>query len=118
MRKAPTQDQIDNIAVKFIMNLPKEELSEKRIGYHFERAYFFFVDNYLCLPLIGDEKQKEKEMTTFFKMLLSVLWQSEFPKHSPAFICELINKNYRDVPAHGIILFNLSLTKILLVRTA
>jgi len=35
MRGNPTPEFFDYIACKFIVNLPKEELGEDRIGFHF-----------------------------------------------------------------------------------
>lgn len=35
MRRIPTVQELEHIAAKFILNLPKEELVEERLGFHF-----------------------------------------------------------------------------------
>ena len=60
MRTPISEGLLDTIAVKFIANLPDFEMTPDRIGFHFESAYFYYMD-YFDLKSNKIKTQQERE---------------------------------------------------------
>ncbi len=49
------QHLFESLLAKFIINLPPEELEDSsRIAYQMEKAFYFYVDNVLCLNQVRE----------------------------------------------------------------
>ncbi len=44
------QDMLELLLVKFIINLPPEELEPKRLFFHIQEAYWYYIDFIRPLP--------------------------------------------------------------------
>ena len=101
--------------MKFLLNLPEEELTEQRLTVHFEYCYFYYLDQDQSQSL-SISKEREKKYH-FFNLLLKavpILLKLNFSAEE---IVQSICKNYEKVPVHGVIILNLSGKKILLVES-
>ncbi|OIR57580.1 MAG: mRNA decapping complex catalytic subunit Dcp2 [Amphiamblys sp. WSBS2006] len=110
----------EELCVRFIVNIPKEEQWPfQRIGFQIEQAFWFYEENYLPenpdLPqfrLRPFFQQLYEEAPFVFEPFLT-RWKKTFAELYDDFI------RYKfSVPCSGAIIFDDSLTKVLLVRGA
>lgn len=121
MRKNVSPEFLDLLAAKFIVNLPQQELNEERIAFHFERAYFYYVDtldtNAQSSQANSKTIDKTKEMIAFCSELLRIVSCPQLPKMTGNSIAQQIEEAYCTVPVNGIILLNMQQTHALLVQS-
>lgn len=106
-----SQEIIDEILCRFIVNLPKKELKTDRIFFHVQEAYWFYEDF-----VVPNKNQHAKITEKYFGQILL--------DRSPFRICDSrdyhrLYKEFHDyqskIPVYGAILLNKTLDKVLLV---
>ena len=89
MRCPATEELLEMIAVKFIANLPDYQLTPDRIGFHFESAYFYYMD-YFDIKSNKVKNEQEKEQKQFCTLLLKAVPRTELGVYTGEIISELI----------------------------
>lgn len=104
-----TPELIEHILVKFLLNLPKEELEDSsRLSYQAEKGFYYYIDH---LAGVQDDNEWKRQRKDFFNSL---------KEHAPTFLkinpSLLSDKLMENKPVCGAIILNKDTTKVMVIR--
>ena len=118
-REATSQelkDVIEDMAVRFLLNLPDSEKRPERIFHTMEEAFWFYQDFYVANKA-GNLKFREMNDYDFYRQLFACCdflapYSDNFKAHYDRF-----RAYQRQIPRFGAVLLNKDMTKVLTVVT-
>ncbi|CDO96439.1 unnamed protein product [Kluyveromyces dobzhanskii CBS 2104] len=108
-----TENAIEDLVVRFILNVPPEDLSTvERVLFHFEEASWFYTD-FVKLMNSYLPNLSIRSFSKMVKEICPLIWKWDI---TPENALVKFSMYKRTIPVRGAAIFNDSLSKILLLR--